>query len=427
MSRRCLLVILGLALLLRVANALYLPWQGDEMIISDMQAYDRSAMALLNHEPLGVHTSERYLYHPLGSDTYHPPGYYYFLAAIYAVAGHRYWVVRLAQALMDTCTCLLLYHVGRRIAGEPVGLLSAALAAIYPPFIMYTGLLLTETLSMFLLVAAVLLAFRSVEERPWQWAMLAGAGVLLGWAALTRSILLVMAPVILLWLVVLARGWPGWATALRCAALLVLPIVLVIAPVTVRNYQLHHRLILISTNGGVNFFLGYGGTEQMKLQVRNVPDNPLPGQLIGISVRTEPEEDAYFYQLGWEYIRQSPLRALRHLPGKLKEMYWSSSFWPATEAQLAILESWDRVLWRLVILPLGMVSVLLQRSSVLRRGLLLYGLGLASLVIPVIFWAQPRFRMSIVPFVMVLASASAVALVRALRLRLYCATQGATG
>ncbi|MBM4431687.1 MAG: hypothetical protein FJ026_15285, partial [Chloroflexi bacterium] len=80
MSRVTLALILLTALAIRLVNAFLLPGQAGDLILSDMKGYDRAALALLRQEPLAVHTAERYLFHPLGSDTYHPPGYYYFLA-----------------------------------------------------------------------------------------------------------------------------------------------------------------------------------------------------------------------------------------------------------------------------------------------------------------------------------------------------------
>ncbi len=409
MKSRWLWIVLAVALVLRLVNAFVLPWQGDERVISDMAAYDRAAVALLHQEPLGVHTAEKYLFHPLGSDTYHPPGYYYFLAAIYAVAGHHYWVVRVVQAVLDTMTCLLVYRLGKDVAGETVGLLSGALVAVYPPFILYTGVLLTETLSMFLLVAAAALVLHFSESNvPWRWRSMLGAGILLGLAALTRSVLLVMVPVILVWALWMGPRWPGYKSALGYGLALVAPVILVIAPITVRNYQLHERFILISTNGGVNFFLGHGGTERVKYQVRNIPEDPVPGQLIGISNRTAPEEEDYFYELGWRYIVASPWRTVRRLPGKLQQMYWASEYWPATDAQVRILRASDWVLWRLGALPWALLGLWHWRDRLFIRRLLLYGLMGATLVIPLAFWAQPRFRVPVVPFFFVLASAAAV-------------------
>jgi len=454
MKRLALALILLVALALRLANAVFLPWQGGDRVVSDMKGYDRAAVALLNQQPLSVHTAEKHLFHPLGSDTYHPPGYYYFLAGVYAVAGHSYLAVRIVQALLDALTCLLVYSISRQIFGEAAGLLAAALAAVYPPFVFYTGVLLTETLSTFFLAAATwaLLKTFGVSKQTPKVCWLALAGLLLGLAALTRNVLLLAAPLALLWMLFVAQGWPGWSGSARYALALLLPLALVIAPITVRNYQIHQRFILISDNGGVNFFLGHGGTQRLKDQVRNLPGGADVSPAIGVSSRTEPQEDAYFYQLGWQYIRQHPLQTLRELPAKAAYLYWASDYWPASDAQANLLRAADLVFWKLLLLPLALLGLLLVRgqklrhssrclrhssrclrhssrclrhsSRCLRRAALLYLLTLSSAAIPLISWVMPRYRIPVLPQVIVLAAGAGVELCRRLAQRSQCTLEG---
>jgi 4-amino-4-deoxy-L-arabinose transferase-like glycosyltransferase len=405
MKSLLLAIAIIIALTLRLVNALFIPCQGGDLIVSDMKGYDRAAMALVQQEPLGVHTAEKYLFHPLGSDTYHPPGYYYFLAGIYAVAGHSYVAVRSIQALVDTLTCVLIYLLGKEVFGETAGMLAATLAAVYPPLIFYTGVLLTESVTTCLLAGAAWVLLRCSRTRQHlRPVLLILAGLLLGLAIITRSVLLFSLPFVLIWLLFVADRWPGWKAATRYALALLVPVVLIIAPITIRNYQIHSKFILISTNGGVNFFLGHGGTERLKNKVRNMPEVFSEGEIIGISSRTQPEEEAYFYRLGWEYIRGHVLPTLRSLPDKLNHMYWASDYWPASEAQANLLRSVDLVFWRLMILPLSFVGLLLFRGQKRRRSGLLYLLILSTVAIPVVFWAQSRFRMPVVPCFVALAA-----------------------
>ena len=399
----------------RLANALLVPWQGGDLVVSDMKGYDRAAMALLDQKPLAVHTVERYLFHPLGSDTYHPPGYYYFLAGVYAVAGHSYLAVRIAQALVDTLTCWIVFGIGTAVAGPTVGLLAAAIAATYPPSIFYTGVLLTETLSTCLLAGAVLSLLSSKRASGVsRLRSLALSGILLGMAGLTRSVLLVTVPCALFWIV--TNRWSGWRVAARDSIAVLVPIALVIAPVTLRNYQIHDRLIPVSTNGGVNFFLAHGGSERRKNEVRNIPAAYEGGQLIGVSSRTEPEEEAYFYQLGWDYVRSHSLRTMLDVPGRVRDMYWSADYWPASPGQAGILRGIDRYWWRILAILACLGLLFLQGDA--RRAAALLGCTAASgLVIPLFFWVQTRFRIPFVPCFVVLAAAAAHGLYRALPAR----------
>lgn len=406
MKKLPILLVVFLALSLRLLNAFFLPWQGGDLIVSDMKGYDRAAVALLEQRPLSVHTAERYLFHPLGSDTYHPPGYYYFMAGLYAIVGHSYLAVRIAQSLLGALTCVGIYFLGKEVFDGTAGMLAAAAAAVYPPFIFYTGVLLTETLSMFLLVAAVWLLLR-YSRQPSHYAPLSLAGLLLGCAGITRSALLVTVPFILFWLLLIADCRPSLPTAARKVLALVMPVIAIIAPVALRNYQIHERFVLISTNGGVNFFLGHGGTQQRKNEVRNLPQVVVEGQVIGISPLTQPEEEARFYHLGWEYIVENPLRTVRSVPGKLIRMYWDSDYWPASDVQAKIMRSADWVLWKLLLLPLSIVGIALYSPRERRHAGLCYLLMASSLAAPLIFWAMPRFRVPFLPCFAALAAGTA--------------------
>ena len=403
MKRLAIVLVAVIALSLRLFNAFFLPWQGGDLIVSDMKGYDRAAMALLEQKPLSVHTAERYIFHPLGSDTYHPPGYYYFLAGLYAIAGHSYLVVRIAQSLLGTLTCVGIYFVGRELFDDRAGLLAAALAAAYPPLVFYTGVLLTETLSTFLLTGATCLLLRYTHAR-FRYALLCLAGLFLGCATITRSILLITVPFVLLWLLLVDQRWPGWPAATRHALALMMPVVLLVAPVTFRNYQIHHRFILLSTNGGVNFFLGHGGTQRLKNDVRNLPEVIVEGQVVGVSHLTQPEEDTRFYQLGWEHIVNDPLETLGSIPGKLIRMYWDSDYWPASDAQVSIMRRVDWALWKLLLLPLSVVGIALHDPQKRRRTSMCCLLIASSLTMPLVFWAMPRFRVPMLPCFVVLAA-----------------------
>lgn len=115
----------------------------------------------------------------------YPPGYPTFLALVTRLAGSDRDTFTVAGALMGTITVVLTGCIGRRLAGNAVGLVAAALAALSPMLIAVDGSLMSETVSIPLLYGAVLLAVVAVE-RPalWRWAVV---GLLLGLVALTRA------------------------------------------------------------------------------------------------------------------------------------------------------------------------------------------------------------------------------------------------
>lgn len=111
------------------------------------------------------------------------------------VAAHR-----LAGAVLGAGAVLLVGLLGRVVGGERVGLLAAALAAVNPMLWINDGMLLSESLAVPLVIAAVLLGYRFWNQPTVANAALVGVGV--GLAALTRAeaiLLLVLMGVPLVW------------------------------------------------------------------------------------------------------------------------------------------------------------------------------------------------------------------------------------
>ncbi len=191
------------------------------------------------------------LLHP-DSGTYRPPLYPLMLSAIYQVWGHAPVAVRLLQALLGTATCALLYGIGRRLGGKRCGLIAAALGAAYPLLVFFTGVLMAETLLVFLTTAAVLLALR-LEALP-SLRNAALLGFVLGLALLCK-------PVVLPWVPLLLWGWwrrsplSGARRSARVA--LVLGVMgLTLAPWTARNAAVTGYFVPLSSNLGMNLMIG---------------------------------------------------------------------------------------------------------------------------------------------------------------------------
>ena len=121
----------------------------------------------------------------LGDAAGRTPGVLVFYAGLYRAFGDRVSVARGGNVLLSAVTLGLIFLVARRLAGERAGLVAAALAAAYPVFIAFSHYLLSETLYVFLLLAA-LATLLSGGSRPT--AVRAGAaGLLFGTCALTRE------------------------------------------------------------------------------------------------------------------------------------------------------------------------------------------------------------------------------------------------
>jgi 4-amino-4-deoxy-L-arabinose transferase-like glycosyltransferase len=428
-------LIVGLSLVLRLWYVTALPGQGGEdVLFSDMRVYDYTGWSMAQALPVSGRPGLNG-FHPLSASTYLFAGYTFFLAAIYSVFGHDLFAVRVIQAVLSAATVGVVYLVGSLCFSRWAGLVAATLTAVYLPLVYYAGLLLTETWFIFLQMTALVL---------WLWAwcgrtnngeissratngpragialfLAVAAGLIAGMACLTR------AAFVLAVLTFAAGGlfFPPVAKSrgrrLSLVAAFLSAAATVIAPITVRNYQIHGRFILISTNGPSTFLTGHMTHEA--------------GLPAGLPPRTTDAQMAELHRARCiSYLENHWRTYLAEIPEFFAIIWMDDNFWPATgrtfsnttDAAEASLDSrihpWgsppfgratyfpdlvrysDRLVWCLLGLPMGLLAVLFLPCGH-RRWNAVYLALVPYVVIPFIASAFPRYRMPAVPLVFVLA------------------------
>src|SRR5690606_5693757 len=193
-----------------------------------------------------------------GVTAYYPPGYPLVVGVLTGLArllpgeASAFHVAIGTNVVLSLATVALVFALGRRLAGERVGLVAAAVVGLWPNLIVHTGVVLTETLYLFLLVVLllVLLASGPVARSPGL-RRLVVVGALLGASVLVRPISLVLVPLLpLLW-------WrSGARTAMLRTGTVVAGVALVVLPWTARNAVQMGSPVLISTNMGDNLCIG---------------------------------------------------------------------------------------------------------------------------------------------------------------------------
>lgn len=180
------------------------------------------------------------------------PLYPYFLGMIYKLCGTGGTAPRLVQDLVGAVSVVLLHRIGLRVAGRAATGLGAILMALCWPLIYFDNELLITVLEVFLSLATILILMKADESGRSPALMFLG-GLVLGLAAIARPNMLVFAP--------FACAWVAWP--FKRARFSPVPIACILAgltvpilPVTARNWVVGHDLVLISSQGGVNFFIG---------------------------------------------------------------------------------------------------------------------------------------------------------------------------
>jgi 4-amino-4-deoxy-L-arabinose transferase-like glycosyltransferase len=339
-----------------------------------------------------------------------PPLYPLFLVGVYEVFGRDPLPVAFVQIGFDLLTVILLFWIGRRVAGETVGLLAAGFYGLYP-YLLYQNLTLNDTgIFILLLVAAIGLAYRANDTRRWYYA--AALGVMIGLAALTKTFVLLVLPLLVLW-------W--WhqidvRTAFRLGLVGGAALIFVIAPWVVRNIRLHDAFVLISTNGGSNLHQGNNacvvdylrrGWDAQWVDCLEVPPEGL----------SEVETDRWHREQAITYLREHPGQWLR-LFGTKFLVLWSPAIMPydlppdpylvddavlqynSTAFQVARVV---HVLYFGPLLVLGLLGLILAWRAKLEIGPLVAVL-VAVTVAYMVFHPSTRYRAPADPFLFILSA-----------------------
>lgn len=369
--------------------------------IIDAKMYDEHALAIAGGNLVG---SEVF---------YQAPFYAYFLGLIYWIFGHDYFLARLFQITVGAFNCVLIYAIGRKVFRASVGFIAGLIAALYSTFIFFDAELLRTFLIIFLSLAALLVLLRA-GDRPstLRWA---GAGLLLGLAAITWEAILLFVPCALFWMYLTLRDRKRLPEIVWCCALLCLAIGVVIFPVSLRNYRVTGDVVLISSQGGLNFYIGNNPEADRTTTIQPGEEWDdlvnLPASAAGI---TRPAlRSRWFYTQALKYIRESPLGWLRLL-GKKLLLFWQAAeldpnndilFYRTCSRLFGVLyqPSWWIIIPFGVVGPLALVGMLLLPTKEANVRLLLLFM-LSSMFALVLYHVRARYRLPVVPVLIIFAA-----------------------
>jgi len=343
-----------------------------------------------------------------------PPLYPYFLGIIYSLFHPGYYLPRLIQAALGALNCVLLYLLGRRVFSHGLGLIAAGVGAVYGPLVFFEAEFLPPVLAVSLNLGLLLSLLRAAPGRPGSFLV---PGVALGLSALCVANILLFSPFLAAWVYLRHGGLPV-GQRLAPVGLLVLGSLLAIAPVTLRNYLVGDDLVLISSNAGINFYIGNNAEYEETVRIQ-----PGPGWRALVSrPRTEAgitrasEQSGFFFGKAWEFARNHPLAYIR------LQLYKTCLFWHGNEIgrnqDLYYARNYSPLLQPLLwkhgiafpfglLAPLALVGIVLACVQGLHRhhdiALLLLFLLSYTLAV-VLFFVSSRYRLPVVPILLLFAA-----------------------
>jgi hypothetical protein len=344
--------------------------------------------------------------------------YTLYLAAVYFIFGYQPLIARVIQALIaGVLQTWFTWRIGRRIFGPKVGLLAAAISAVYVYFFYYGGSLLTEslyfvgilwTLDVTLRIAEIDRQARESQGEQshssrWIWLEL---GLAIGVTVLLRQVFLLFVPILFLWIwwnsqdsatrsssLSQLLNWP----ALRGLIVTTMVVVMLILPWTIRNYFAFDAFVPLNTNAGFAFFWGnhpIHGTNFTPILSESYRDL-IPAELLSLN---EGQLDQALLRKALNIIAADPQRFLLLSVSRVAEYF---KFWPSSES--GIVSNLSRVASFALFLPFMLYG--LWRSMHLVRKpayagqqadlVLLYLFMLIYTAVHLASWTLIRYRLPV--------------------------------
>jgi len=342
---------------------------------------------------------------------YKPPLYPYALAAIRSIAGEGAVVPALLQVLLSSTACVLIYLLARAAFGLRVAAIAGLGAALLDTSVFFDAQLLAVSPLVLLSLTMLYLAHLAESgNRLWLWG---AAGVAAGLCGLLWAPTLVAVPGTGLWAWFRMRSRGRYRGALS-VGLLLLGTALPIVPVTAANWVASGDRVLISSNGGINFYIGNGPGADGHSAV------PVGVAWEELQRREEAQDvagsraSAFWVSETLGHIRAHPAWWVR-LMGRRAVLFWQG-FEPPNNISIDSMRGFSLVLTLLpvrfgLVAPLALWGIwCARRSRSPLSGLLLAFIGSQFLAI-IAFFVCDRYRMGVVFPLMVFAALGADRLV----------------
>lgn len=336
---------------------------------------------------------------------YQPPLYPTFLAGLFSVAGDgkaAFVIVQLIECAAGLVTVLLTYNLARRFLNPGYALLAGTLAAFWPPLMYMPNEAHPISFLIPTLVWITLLTVDIVRDGP-SLKRFALLGLAFAIGAMMRSEMVVGMLATLFGLAWSLRK-TGQGKLVASGALVCLAITGgVQASWMLRNKNALGKPVL-TTTAGVNLFRGDGPTAtggsyqwDRKTIVWETPETLAEKAKLGWSKDYELRLDDVYMQALKRSLKDDPLRPLKLAPMKFL-LYWTSDF---THPKGSRPEAWFAWMVCLPATVFGFFAFWRRRKET--WPLLFW--TLFYMVVVMIFFALPRYRLNVEPIFLVMTAA----------------------
>jgi 4-amino-4-deoxy-L-arabinose transferase-like glycosyltransferase len=285
LSNRLIYIIVGVAFVLRVSMIFIIPtsedttnvWPLTRNIVNNLLAGNGYSMDGAN------------------PDLFIFPVYPIFLTFI-RILHISFFYAKIIQCLIGSLICLVIYHIGKRLFDEKIGLLAGFLWSIYPYSVVHSKALEDSTLMTLLTTMTIFMAIVFMEKKNLLNSIL--LGLFCGLSIMTRNTFIAFVPFLFIWLVYYLK-LKYW----RYTAIFVISTSLVIMPWIIRNYIYTGRIAL-STHGGGALWSANNSYINSLLKA-NLNQDYLY-KIASVSAPIDHEKEIMLYDEAIDFIKSNP-------------------------------------------------------------------------------------------------------------------------
>lgn len=251
-----------------------------------------------------------------------PPLYPYWLATVYTCLSPDVGLARYVQGLFPVLIVVLTFLVGKRLASARIAFLAALALCFYGPLVFFSGMLLPNAMAAALDMVVLLCLLRLAETPTPMRAVACGASF--GLAALAVPNVALALCIVGGWLVWWTMTTRHFREAVILGSLVGLGFLCCVAPISIRNRIVSGEWVPISTNGGINFYIGNNPRADETQAIRPGDDwAPLVSMPYQDGARSDAEADHYFFRKAGRYLLEDPAGFLRNL-GLKAVRFWNA-------------------------------------------------------------------------------------------------------
>jgi hypothetical protein len=213
--------------------------------------------------------------------------------------------------------------IASKVVNASVGFIAGLLCAFYGLQVFYSFKILSESLSIFLMLLSLWLLVSNGGLRRICW-----AGIAFGLLVTGKPHLLLAVPLIAGSLALAKQD--GWLDRAKRVAAFCAPLCIIVGAVTLRNYVIADDFVLISSNGGENLYIGnnpnaagvFSLVEGLSgdIEYQNEEATTLAATNIGRSVKRS-EVSNYWLHEAMSFVRNQPRAFVKLLAKKLSFVF----------------------------------------------------------------------------------------------------------